>query len=197
MPAPNTFSGSCGFVSVAWEDSKKDIKKESAGLSPAETKELEELKQGIVERKAILKEQGLSGGQQNKDEVVKMVARMNELKEKQDWVGLIMIDQIGSVYMVFYMSERRKQNETKKRVYAGCGPWFEPSDLVAIPSALLGSMTGVWMNIWWKYFREVWAALERERERGRERERIWLDFARQEITVLMLFFVRNIYIYLQ
>jgi hypothetical protein len=42
---------------------------------------------------------------------------------------------------------------------------------VAIPSALLGSMTGVWMNIWWKYFREVWAALERERERGRERER--------------------------
>lgn len=67
------------------QDSKKDIKKESAGLSPAETKELEELKQGIVERKAILKEQGLSGGQQNKDEeVVKMVARMNELKEKQD-----------------------------------------------------------------------------------------------------------------
>lgn len=69
----------------AKKDSKKDIKKESAGLSPAETKELEELKQGIVERKAILKEQGLSGGQQNKDEeVVKMVARMNELKEKQD-----------------------------------------------------------------------------------------------------------------
>lgn len=31
------------------------------------------------------KEQGMSGGQQNKDEeVVKMVARMNELKEKQD-----------------------------------------------------------------------------------------------------------------
>lgn len=30
-------------------------------------------------------EQGMSGGQQNKDEeVVKMVARMNELKEKQD-----------------------------------------------------------------------------------------------------------------
>ena len=46
---------------------------------------MEELKQGIVERRAILKEQGLSGGQQNKDEeVVKMVARMNELKEKQD-----------------------------------------------------------------------------------------------------------------
>lgn len=70
----------------AWaQDNKKEIKKESAGLSPAETKELEDLKQAIVERKAILKEQGLSGGQQNKDdEVVKMVARMNELKEKQD-----------------------------------------------------------------------------------------------------------------
>mmetsp|Transcript_20266 Transcript_20266/g.44773 ORF Transcript_20266/g.44773 Transcript_20266/m.44773 type:complete len:266 (+) Transcript_20266:64-861(+) len=63
----------------------KETKKESAGLSPAETKELETLKQAIVERKAILKEQGMSGGQQNKDEeIVKMVARMNELKEKQD-----------------------------------------------------------------------------------------------------------------
>ena len=31
-----------------------------------------------------VQEQGMSGGQQNKDEeVVKMVARMNELKEKQ------------------------------------------------------------------------------------------------------------------
>mmetsp|Transcript_20267 Transcript_20267/g.44775 ORF Transcript_20267/g.44775 Transcript_20267/m.44775 type:complete len:267 (+) Transcript_20267:64-864(+) len=69
----------------AKKDSKKEPKKESAGLSPAETKELEDLKQQIVERKAILKEQGMSGGQQNKDEeVVKMVARMNELKEKQD-----------------------------------------------------------------------------------------------------------------
>ena len=54
-------------------------------MSPAETKELEDLKQHIVERKAILKEEGLSGGQQNKDEeIVKMVARMNELKEKQE-----------------------------------------------------------------------------------------------------------------
>ena len=65
--------------------SKKETKKESAGLSPAETKELESLKQQIIERKAILKEQGMSGGQQNKDEeIVKMVARMNELKEKQE-----------------------------------------------------------------------------------------------------------------
>mmetsp|Transcript_37171 Transcript_37171/g.69349 ORF Transcript_37171/g.69349 Transcript_37171/m.69349 type:complete len:268 (-) Transcript_37171:171-974(-) len=67
------------------KDSKKEKKQESAGLSPAETKELEDLKQQIIERKAILKEQGLSGGQQNKDEeIVKMVARMNELKEKQE-----------------------------------------------------------------------------------------------------------------
>ncbi|CAK9061524.1 Uncharacterized protein SCF082_LOCUS32209 [Durusdinium trenchii] len=72
-------------VDKAKKDTKKEPKKESAGLSPAETKELEDLKQQIVERKAILKEQGMSGGQQNKDEeVVKMVARMNELKEKQD-----------------------------------------------------------------------------------------------------------------
>eukprot|EP00931_Biecheleriopsis_adriatica_P095938 TRINITY_DN6958_c0_g1_i1.p1 TRINITY_DN6958_c0_g1~~TRINITY_DN6958_c0_g1_i1.p1 ORF type:complete len:265 (+),score=116.40 TRINITY_DN6958_c0_g1_i1:88-882(+) len=67
------------------KDSKKQAKQESAGLSPAETKELENLKQQIIERKSILKEQGMSGGQQNKDEeVVKMVNRMNELKEKQD-----------------------------------------------------------------------------------------------------------------
>jgi len=71
---------------VGKKTAKKEPKKqESAGLSPAETKELEDIKQAIIERKAILKEQGLSGGQQNKDEeVVKMVNRMNELKEKQD-----------------------------------------------------------------------------------------------------------------
>jgi len=65
---------------------KKEAKKqESAGLSPAETKELEDLKQKIIERKGLLKEQGMSGGQQNKDaEIVAMVNRMNELKEKQD-----------------------------------------------------------------------------------------------------------------
>mmetsp|Transcript_78451 Transcript_78451/g.123681 ORF Transcript_78451/g.123681 Transcript_78451/m.123681 type:complete len:266 (+) Transcript_78451:62-859(+) len=67
------------------KENKKEKKQENAGLSPAETKELEDLKQRIVERKAILKEEGLSGGQQNKDEeIVKMVARMNELKEKQE-----------------------------------------------------------------------------------------------------------------
>lgn len=67
------------------KENKKEKKQESAGLSPSETKELEDLKQSIIERKVILKEQGFSGGQQNKDEeIVKMVARMNELKEKQE-----------------------------------------------------------------------------------------------------------------
>merc|ERR1712194_846502 len=38
----------------------------------------------IVARKAQLKEQGMSGGQQNKDtQIVEWVARMNELKEKE------------------------------------------------------------------------------------------------------------------
>eukprot|EP00439_Symbiodinium_sp_Y106_P062750 s26_g9.t1 len=49
------------------KEPKKEKKAESAGLSPAETKELEDLKQKIIEEKAILKEQGLSGGQINKD----------------------------------------------------------------------------------------------------------------------------------
>ena len=48
-------------------------------------KELEDLKQKIIEEKAILKEEGLSGGQINKHEkIVAMVTRLNELKEKQD-----------------------------------------------------------------------------------------------------------------
>ena len=67
------------------EKEKKPRKEESAGLSPAETKELEQLKKDIVERKAQLKAEGLSGGQQNKDQqIVQWVNRMNELKEKQE-----------------------------------------------------------------------------------------------------------------
>jgi len=68
------------------KDNKKEKKeKESAGLSPDELKELDDLKQKIIEEKAILKEQGMSGGQINKNEkIVGMVARLNELKEKQD-----------------------------------------------------------------------------------------------------------------
>merc|ERR1711920_1125996 len=59
-------------------------KAESAGLSPAEKKELDKLKEDIVTRKTKLKEEGMSGGQQNKDaQIVEWVARMNELKEKE------------------------------------------------------------------------------------------------------------------
>merc|ERR1712048_101762 len=70
------------------ETKKKDDKPkkvESAGLSKAERDELEQLKKDIIERKAALKAEGMSGGQCNKDEkVVTMVARMQELKIKED-----------------------------------------------------------------------------------------------------------------
>eukprot|EP00928_Gymnodinium_smaydae_P073391 TRINITY_DN565_c0_g1_i2.p1 TRINITY_DN565_c0_g1~~TRINITY_DN565_c0_g1_i2.p1 ORF type:complete len:257 (-),score=115.28 TRINITY_DN565_c0_g1_i2:166-936(-) len=71
------------------DDAKKDAKKpgkpESAGISKAERDELEQLKKDIIKRKAELKEQGMSGGQCNKDEqVVAWVARMTELKIKED-----------------------------------------------------------------------------------------------------------------
>jgi len=66
------------------DDKKPAKKKESAGLSPDEKKELDSLKNDIISRKAALKAEGMSGGQQNKDEeVVRMVNRMNELKEKE------------------------------------------------------------------------------------------------------------------
>merc|ERR1712054_368037 len=56
---------------------------ESTGISKAERDELEKLKNDIIARKKELKEQGMSGGQQNKDEqVAAWVKRMNELKEK-------------------------------------------------------------------------------------------------------------------
>lgn len=67
------------------KEPKKEKKADSAGLSHDEMKELEDLKQKIVEEKAILKEEGMSGGQINKNEkIVAMVTRLNELKEKQD-----------------------------------------------------------------------------------------------------------------
>jgi hypothetical protein len=70
------------------EAKKKDAKpakKQSAGISPAETAELEKLKNDIIERKTQLKADGMSGGQQNKDsQIVQWVTRMNELKEKAD-----------------------------------------------------------------------------------------------------------------
>lgn len=75
---------------AAAEDKKsgKDKPKkaaQAAGISPAERKELESLKDDIIKKKKELKEGGMSGGQINKDEsVVAMVARMNELKEKEN-----------------------------------------------------------------------------------------------------------------
>jgi len=58
---------------------------QAAGISPAERKELESLKDDIIKKKKELKEGGMSGGQINKEEsIVAMVARMNELKEKEN-----------------------------------------------------------------------------------------------------------------
>merc|ERR1712003_384865 len=69
----------------AKKDDKKPKKADSAGISKAERDELEKLKKDIIERKAELKAQGMSGGQCNKDEqVVAWVARMTELKIKED-----------------------------------------------------------------------------------------------------------------
>jgi len=66
------------------KDDKKPKKTESAGLSPDEKKELENLKNDIISRKAELKAEGLSGGQMNKHpDIVEKVTRMNELKEKE------------------------------------------------------------------------------------------------------------------
>merc|ERR1712070_993687 len=67
------------------KDDKKPKKQESAGISKAERDELERLKNDIIARKKELKESGMSGGQINKDEqVAGWVARMNELKEKEN-----------------------------------------------------------------------------------------------------------------
>merc|ERR1712072_354882 len=66
------------------EKEKKAKKTDSAGISKEERQELEDLKNKIIAKKAELKAAGMSGGQQNKDpEVSAMVARMNELKEKE------------------------------------------------------------------------------------------------------------------
>merc|ERR1739845_151459 len=68
------------------KDDKKPAKKqESAGISKAERDELEKIKNDIIARKKELKESGMSGGQISKDEqVAAWVARMNELKEKEN-----------------------------------------------------------------------------------------------------------------
>merc|ERR1712176_1468809 len=67
------------------KDDKPKKKMESAGLSPDEKKELDKLKNDIIARKGELKAAGKSGGECNKDEqVVAWVARMTELKIKED-----------------------------------------------------------------------------------------------------------------
>jgi len=71
------------------DDKKKDDKPKkatgAAGISKAERDELEKLKNDIIARKKELKEGGMSGGQMNKDaEITGWVARMNELKEKEN-----------------------------------------------------------------------------------------------------------------
>jgi len=68
---------------------KEKKKEESGGLSKAERDELEKLKDDIIARKTQLKEEGLSGGQCNKDaQVQQWVARMQELKIKENPLGL-------------------------------------------------------------------------------------------------------------
>jgi len=67
------------------DDKKKPKKQESAGISPEERKELEDLKNKIIDKKKELKAAGMSGGQMNKEPtIVEWVARMNELKEKEN-----------------------------------------------------------------------------------------------------------------
>lgn len=67
------------------EKKEKPRKQESTGISKEERDELEKLKNDLIARKAELKAQGMSGGQQNKDtQVVEWVTRMNELKEKAE-----------------------------------------------------------------------------------------------------------------
>lgn len=69
---------------AAKKDDKPKKEKECAGISRAEKDELEKIKTQIIDKKKELKEQGMSGGQMNKnEEIVAMVARMNELKEKE------------------------------------------------------------------------------------------------------------------
>lgn len=71
---------------AAKEKAVKEPKKtDSAGISKAERDELEKIKVDLISRKKELKEQGMSGGQMNKDEqVVAWVKRMNDLKEKEN-----------------------------------------------------------------------------------------------------------------
>merc|ERR1712032_1198889 len=90
-PAAAASAAAAATAEEPEEEKKKPEKKEkpkkemeAAGISKAERDELEKLKTDIVTLKKELKDQGMSGGQMNKDErVVAMVTRMNELKEKE------------------------------------------------------------------------------------------------------------------
>jgi len=89
--APKAAKAAADAEEPAKEEEKKSGKDkpkkagQAAGISPAERKELDSLKDDIIKKKKELKENGMSGGQINKDEaIVTMVARMNELKEKEN-----------------------------------------------------------------------------------------------------------------
>jgi len=84
-PEPQAAEAPADKIDADAKKAAKPTKKaESAGLSPAEKKELDQIKNDIVARKTKLKEEGMSGGQQNKDaQIVEWVARMSELKEKE------------------------------------------------------------------------------------------------------------------
>ncbi|CAK0789994.1 unnamed protein product [Prorocentrum cordatum] len=84
-PEPQVAEAPAGRLDPDAKRAARPAKKaEAAGLSQAERKELDQIKNDIVTRKAQLKEQGMSGGQQNKDaQIVEWVARMTELKEKE------------------------------------------------------------------------------------------------------------------
>jgi len=81
---PEAAEGPVAATKSDKDKGKAKKKEESAGISRAEKDELEGLKTKIIEKKAELKESGMSGGQINKnEEVVTMVTRMNDLKEKE------------------------------------------------------------------------------------------------------------------
>merc|ERR1711865_1279285 len=92
--APKVAEAAAAPAEEAAEEQKEEKKSgkekpkkasQAAGISGAERKELDSLKDDIIKKKKELKEGGMSGGQINKDEAITtMVARMNELKEKEN-----------------------------------------------------------------------------------------------------------------
>jgi hypothetical protein len=65
-------------------DKKKKKEKKATDLSDEEKQQMEKLKTNIMTKKSELKDEGLSGGQINKDaEIVEWVTKLNALKEKE------------------------------------------------------------------------------------------------------------------